>query len=273
MQAKSVFPLLPLLIGIFLVCTAANAGDLGSCLTSMGVTQGDVVAGQRVDGLGPFAEREVDHIDTLWWTGNIDQHIFAGQTLSWQPDLPQTGGVLMQIKYGLWNSPDVYMDVRINSQLLGTLVAHWGYISPGPRYALANISNYIMAGPDLIEITAQPGGGEAVIGFVAVGARSARETTGSNPLQILDGDCSRLTVMPNPFNPSTAISYQLPENSYVRLQIHDVAGRLVAELVNGWREAGSHQVTWNATDMPSGIYFAEFSTANHSATQKLLLTK
>jgi len=275
MRVQSVFPWLLWLIGMALICAAANAGDLEPYSTSLGITQGEVSEGRCPDSLWPFAERETDHVDTLWWTGNIDLHIFAGQTLSWQPDLPQTGGALMQIKYGLWNSPDVYMDVRINNQLLGTLVANVGYISPGPRYALANISNYIVAGPDLIEITAQAGGGEAIIGYVGVGVRTRTEpeADGKGMTPLPGGDYSLSGAVPNPFNPTATISYQLPANSYVHLQIYDTAGRFVATLVNGWREAGSHQVTWNATDMPSGIYFAEFSAANHSATQKLLLTK
>jgi len=272
MQVKTALSLL-LMLGFALVWTAANAGDLGSCLTSMGITQGDVPDAQSAADLWPLVARETDHIDTLWWTGSIEQHIFAGQTLSWQPDLPQMTGVLMQIKYGLWNSPDVYLDIRVNSQLIGTLVANVGYISPGPRYALANISNYIVAGSDLIEITAQPGGGEAVIGYVGVGVRTAQELDGRDLTPLPAADYSLAGPVPNPFNPTTTIRYQLPEISYVHLQIYDTAGRLVATLVNGWREAGRHEVAFDGSNLPSGIYLARLAAGDYKTVQKLVLTR
>ncbi len=78
---------------------------------------------------------------------------------------------------------------------------------------------------------------------------------------------------PNPFNPTTAISYQLSELSHVNLSVYDIAGRKVAELVNGWREAGLHEVTFDASNLPSGIYFARLTAGNYEQTQKLLLLK
>ncbi len=59
---------------------------------------------------------------------------------------------------------------------------------------------------------------------------------------------------PNPFNPTTAISYQLSALSFVNLEVYDVNGRKVAELVNGWRDAGAHEVTFDASGLASGIY-------------------
>lgn len=84
---------------------------------------------------------------------------------------------------------------------------------------------------------------------------------------------------PNPFNPSTTISFDLPENSNVRLIVYDVLGREVAQLVNGAREAGYHSATWDASIMASGVYFARFTATDASGNvrlnkvTKLLLTK
>jgi predicted outer membrane repeat protein len=78
---------------------------------------------------------------------------------------------------------------------------------------------------------------------------------------------------PNPFNPTTAISYQLSANGHVSLRIYDTAGRLVTTLVSGWREAGSHQVTWDASGLPSGLYFCRVQAGDFSAVQKLILLK
>jgi len=78
---------------------------------------------------------------------------------------------------------------------------------------------------------------------------------------------------PNPFNPTTAISYQLTANSYVHLMVYDTAGRLVQTLVNGWREAGNHEVTFDGTGLPSGVYLLRLETGKYSAVQKLALLK
>ncbi len=78
---------------------------------------------------------------------------------------------------------------------------------------------------------------------------------------------------PNPFNPSTAISYQLSANSFVNLSVYDISGRLVAELVNGWRNAGVHEVTFDASGLASGMYFYRIEAGDYSSVRKMVLVK
>ncbi|RJP73436.1 MAG: T9SS C-terminal target domain-containing protein [Candidatus Zixiibacteriota bacterium] len=78
---------------------------------------------------------------------------------------------------------------------------------------------------------------------------------------------------PNPFNPETAIGYQLPTPGHVSLRVYDTAGREVATLVNGWREAGRQEVTFDGSGLPSGMYFARLSLGDFTQTQKLVLLK
>jgi len=86
-------------------------------------------------------------------------------------------------------------------------------------------------------------------------------------------------TFPNPFNPSTQITFDLPEPSHVSLVVYDVLGRKVAELENGIKEAGYHSTTWNASDVASGVYFARFTATDANGNvklakvSKLLLTK
>jgi hypothetical protein len=78
---------------------------------------------------------------------------------------------------------------------------------------------------------------------------------------------------PNPFNPSTFISYKLPISSLVTIKVYDVLGREVQTLVNERQAAGNHSVTFNASSLPSGVYFYRLQTGNYSTAKKLLLLK
>jgi hypothetical protein len=79
--------------------------------------------------------------------------------------------------------------------------------------------------------------------------------------------------VPNPFNPTTVISYELRAASYVSLRVYDLAGRLVATLIDGQREAGTHEITFDGSDLASGIYLARLETESFRAVQKLVLIK
>ena len=78
---------------------------------------------------------------------------------------------------------------------------------------------------------------------------------------------------PNPFNPETSLSFELPEAGKVSLIVYDVQGREIAKLVDEYKPAGSHSITWNAEGFTSGIYFARLTAGNFTQTQKLLLIK
>lgn len=86
-------------------------------------------------------------------------------------------------------------------------------------------------------------------------------------------ECALLQNYPNPFNPTTAISYTLPAASFVNLVVYDIAGRQIAELVNGWRDAGVHEVTWNASNFAAGVYIYHLTAGDYSASGKMALVK
>ncbi|MEZ4388129.1 MAG: S8 family serine peptidase [Candidatus Krumholzibacteriia bacterium] len=78
---------------------------------------------------------------------------------------------------------------------------------------------------------------------------------------------------PNPFNPMTTISFALPTESRVRLQIFDVRGRLVQMLADGTMPAGRHEVQWDARRAASGVYFYRLDANGFSETRKMSLLK
>ncbi len=78
---------------------------------------------------------------------------------------------------------------------------------------------------------------------------------------------------PNPFNPVTTISYSLREATHVSLEIFNILGQRVAQLVNEHQLAGEHTVTWDAHQYASGIYFYRLQTEAAVETKKMLLLK
>jgi hypothetical protein len=78
---------------------------------------------------------------------------------------------------------------------------------------------------------------------------------------------------PNPFNPSTTITYDINVTSEVSLIVYDMLGREVASLVDGTLSAGVHEVEFTAADLPSGVYFYRLKTGNFMESKKMLLLK
>jgi len=78
---------------------------------------------------------------------------------------------------------------------------------------------------------------------------------------------------PNPFNPATTISYRLPATSEVELVVYDILGRKVKTLVNRRQAAGSYTVRFDASDLPSGVYFCRLNAAGKQITRKILLLR
>jgi hypothetical protein len=78
---------------------------------------------------------------------------------------------------------------------------------------------------------------------------------------------------PNPFNPSTKIKYQIPETGFVSLKVFDVLGNEVADLVSENKPTGSYEVTFDASNLPTGVYFYTLSAGEFVSTKKMLLIK
>lgn len=78
---------------------------------------------------------------------------------------------------------------------------------------------------------------------------------------------------PNPFNPNTRIEYKLAIREYVRLNVYNMLGQEVATLVDGVRDAGTYNAEWNASGVPSGIYWYRIDAGNFSETRKMILMK
>ena len=80
-------------------------------------------------------------------------------------------------------------------------------------------------------------------------------------------------LYPNPFNPSTQISFSLPMDEYVRLTAYDVRGHEVDMIFEGAQSVGEHSYTWNASNFPSGVYYIRLQAGTMVTSQKALLIK
>lgn len=83
---------------------------------------------------------------------------------------------------------------------------------------------------------------------------------------------------PNPFNPETVIRFEVPDQAQTQLKVYDMNGRLVRTLVDGTVEAGSHQVSWNASNdagqiLPSGMYVYRLTAGSLTASGKMVFVK
>jgi len=81
------------------------------------------------------------------------------------------------------------------------------------------------------------------------------------------------TCYPNPFNPSTEISFSLPRSEHATLRIFDVMGRRVSTLADGVLSAGDHRVSFDGAALPSGVYFARLQAGESVQTRKMMLVK
>jgi hypothetical protein len=93
-----------------------------------------------------------------------------------------------------------------------------------------------------------------------------------NSLAAAVDEWDMLTCYPNPFNPVTTINFSLMETSKVTLIVHDVNGRRIKTLVNGWRDAGNHEIVFNASGLVSGIYVYRLTVGDHMTSGKMVLT-
>ncbi len=82
---------------------------------------------------------------------------------------------------------------------------------------------------------------------------------------------------PNPFNPSTVIKYSIPKAGFVSLKVYNVLGSEVASLVNGYMEAGNHEINFSTNisgkELGSGIYFYTIKAGNYTQTKKMVVLK
>ena len=112
---------------------------------------------------------------------------------------------------------------------------------------------------------------QGVLAMTADVGGGVTSTEGS--LARVPGSAQLLPNYPNPFNPATTISFSLPEGATADLRVYDCLGRAVALLAEGHFPAGEHSVRFDASALPSGIYYARLTHAGSVLTRRMVLVK
>jgi len=119
-----------------------------------------------------------------------------------------------------------------------------------------------------IEVVAGPLTKAGEAGWVLTGSFDRSDEPSSIP-----SDFALLSNYPNPFNAQTVIQYQLPVSSSVKLEVYNLLGSKVATLADGEQEAGYKSVTWDASEVSSGIYFYKLTAGDYTETKRMMLVK
>ena len=81
------------------------------------------------------------------------------------------------------------------------------------------------------------------------------------------------SAYPNPFNPTTSLELSVPVNGQVTVQVYNLMGQVVSTLANGYMDANTYTLTWDASNVSSGMYIVKAEAAGTVSTQKLMLMK
>ena len=105
------------------------------------------------------------------------------------------------------------------------------------------------------------------------GGRATLATLNATPVASVITEYALSANYPNPFNPRTSFSYSLKDAGWVTLNVYDLSGRLVSELAKGNQAVGKYTVTFDGSQLPSGIYFYRLNVNGFTASNKMMLLK
>jgi len=156
----------------------------------------------------------------------------------------------------------------------------WITLITGKPYKMSNIFNAVTAKciNDTIKLFV-PGGFGSVTGGLPGVATNLFDVIGCGPFLVNVSDpvnnipdvYSLQQNYPNPFNPETRIPYSTPQSGLVTLKVFDVLGKEVVTLVNEVKTAGNHEIRFNASSFPSGVYFYKMEAGDFVESKKMVL--
>jgi hypothetical protein len=142
----------------------------------------------------------------------------------------------------------------------------WQYHIPNPVDTIIGFSDYV--GSINFTIANEPTKPSHVAFYQSPCNSQSVDESMSKPNQFL-----LLTNYPNPFNPNTIIRYTIPSKSHVVLVIYNLAGQKISTLVDEQKYAGSYDINYNATHLPSGMYVCRLIVGSNTLSSKIIIIK
>lgn len=291
-----------------------NYNTQNSQLTSNAITS--IVSDRRGNmwvSMKPYVSGErggVARFDSENWTihntensglpfDNVGNLVFDDRDILWMSTHDQSvsgieyGGGLTKYESGVWTTFNIYnsdltsntiFDLTLDDQQNLWIGTGWGglvKLDSDNNWTIYDKSNSGIASNLIAEVQVDWNGNKWIGHYfsgLSVFNENGIVTSTDRQSTILPAEVVLLQSYPNPFNPSTTIGYDLPEQLKVNLTIYDVIGRKVATLQDSEQEAGHYEVTWDGSDnlgnqLSTGIYLARFQAGEFSETIKLMYLK
>lgn len=255
--------------------TNNNYGTISQCYSTASISGFNKVGG--------IVGENDNTITNCYETGNVNGSTWVGGIAGYNSD---TISYCYEIGYIYNNNNNALAGGVVGYNPGGITLCYWNTQTSGDTSGCSGIPNSASSGTGLT--TAQMKQSSSFSGWNFTTIWSIGSTInngfpylGSNiPTSVEKGinsfapkTFSLLQNFPNPFNPSTTIRYQLPANCFATLRVYDVLGREIKTLINEKQIAGDHSVTFNASNLPSGVYFYRLTSPGINQVKKMLVTK
>ena len=178
-------------------------------------------------------------------------------------------GLFVSIDSGIYRTPDdgitwISENVGIPNRNVGYLGSQDGYIFVGTDGGVYRTKDSLLA----------PGGSSLTQVFsIPHATKDSTVVSDGGGVQVTLSPSIQLESFPNPLSQSTQITFTLPEASEVTLTISDATGRETPLLRSAWFPAGEHEIAWDASNYPSGVYLCRLSSGGASVTERVVVLK
>ncbi len=255
--------------------TNNNYGTISQCYSTASISGFNKVGG--------IVGENDNTITNCYETGNVNGSTWVGGIAGYNSD---TISYCYEIGYIYNNNNNALAGGVVGYNPGSITLCYWNTQTSGDTSGCSGIPNSASSGTGLT--TAQmkqsssfSGWNFTTIWFIGPTINNGFPYLGSNiPTSVEKGinsfapkTFSLLQNFPNPFNPSTTISFTIPSRSFVSLKVFDIVGREVAIILSEEMPEGSYAKQWNAEKMSSGIYFCRMQAGSFTATKKLILLK
>ena len=231
-----------------------SGGDFVSISIKEDASEEFVYGEDEIDHPNPMQSNFIDmHIDRFDWVGTSDSRGIMVESPYFSSDVRPSSD---SEDFLAWNiSADTYSiqgDITLSWDMTDDIESDLHLIVKGEAYNLKEFASIDVPNTSLDDMVLIVGDLNSFFGPEEFALSSA---------------------YPNPFNPSTSLDLSLNNNGHVSVTVYNVLGQLTTTLVNGNMNAGYHTLTWDASNMASGMYFVRVEAGSNVAVQKLMLMK